>query len=164
MAGRPKRTQDLAVLASDAELGDRIIEMLGEGKQLARICEATGISKAALLEWLEEDPERAALASRARARAATALVDEARAIADDVDADHPGELNKAKLRIGVRQWTAERWNRAAYGQQNKAEVTINLHAMHLDALRTRTAGPGGEVSGIIDVTPKGPSQAELDEL
>ncbi len=165
MAGRPKRSADLVLLDSDESLGARVIEMLGEGKQLARICYETKIGKAALLEWLDSDPERAALASRARARAATALVEEAREIADEVDADHPGELNKAKLRIGVRQWTAERWNRQAYGAPSaQANVTINLGSMHLDALRSRTVGPAEEPQGIVDVTPRAATQDELDAL
>ncbi len=164
MAGRQKQNADLAVLRTDEEVGHTVIEMLGEGKQFARICEATGLSKRAILAWLDEDPERAALASRARTRAAHSLVDEAIQIADEADADHPGELQKAKLRTQVRHWTAERWARKEYGQQNKAEVTINLHAMHLDALRTRTAGNGQDVQGIIDVTPRAATQEELDDL
>lgn len=165
MAGRPKRSADLVRLDVEPELGFRVIEMLGEGKQIARICRETGLGKAGILEWIESDAERAALASRARARAATALVDEAIEIADEADADHPGELNKAKLRVAVRHWTAERWNRKDYGAPNqKAEVTINLHSMHLDALRTRSSGNGQDVAGVIDVTPRAATKAELDEL
>ena len=165
MAGRPKRSADLQVLAEQPAVGARVIEMLGEGKQLARICEATGLSKAALMEWLEETPERAAMASRARARAATVLVDEAIEIADEVDAEHPGEINKAKIRIGVRQWVAERWNRQAYGAPSaQANVTINLGSVHLDALRSRTSGHGQDAEGVIDVTPRTPTAAELDAL
>ncbi len=120
----------------DRALGEKVISMLGEGKQMARICYETKLSKAAILDWLESDPARAEAASRARARAAHALVDEALEIADDVDSDHQGELQKAKLRIQARHWAAERWNRPLYGAQNaSANVTINLGDLHLQALR-----------------------------
>ena len=46
----------------------------------------------------------------------------------------------------------------------KAEVTINLHAMHLDALRQRASGHGQVEQGIIDVTPRAPTAQELDDL
>lgn len=165
MAGTPKTHGDLVRLRDEAELGQTVLAMMAEGKQFARICEATGLSKRAILAWLDEDPERAEAASRARTRAAHSLVDEAVQIADEADADHPGELAKAKLRVQVRHWTAERWGRKDYGApNNKAEVTINLHAMHLDALRTRSAGNGQADVGIIDVTPRAPTADELDSL
>lgn len=165
MAGRQKQQADLVALQVNPEIGETVLAMLGEGKQMARICEATGLSKRAILWWLDEEPERAALASRARTRAAHSLADEAIEIADEADADHPGELQKAKLRVQVRHWTAERWGRQVYGAPSaQANVTINLGSMHLDALRTRTVGPSGDPSGVIDVVPKQPSQEELDAL
>lgn len=165
MAGTPKRHNDLVRLDVEPELGQTVLAMMGEGKQLARICETTGLSKRAIMDWLESDAERAAAATRARTRAAHALADETIEIADNADADHPGELQKAKHRIQARQWAAERWNRKEYGAPNqKAEVTINLGSMHLDALRSRNIGQAEDQAGIIDVTPRAPSQAELDEL
>ena len=165
MAGTPKRHNDLVRLEVEPELGQAVLDLMAEGKQMARICEKTGLSKRAIEDWLESDAERAAAATRARTRAAHALAGQALEIADEADADHPGELQKAKLRIQARHWTAERWGRKDYGAPNqRAEVTINLGSMHLDALRARNVGQAGDLPGIVDVTPRAPSQAELDEL
>lgn len=163
MAGTPKRHEDLQALQT-SDVGQRVLEMLAAGKSITQICLATGLGKRALGDWLEA-PEQAEAASRARAQAATVLATEVLDIADEVDADHPGEVNKAKIRIGARQWLAERWNRGVYGApQRGAEVTVNINAVHLDALRARTVGRSGDEAGIIDVTPLPPSQAELDAL
>lgn len=137
MAGTPKRNNDLLRLRVEPELGEQVLAMMAEGRQFARICEATGLSKAALLEWLEEAPERAEAATRARTRAAHALVDEALQIADEADEENALAIQKAKLRTQVRQWTAERWNKKDYGAA-KAEVNISITGMHLEALRHRT--------------------------
>ena len=165
MAGTPKKHNDLVRLEVEPELGEQVLALMAEGKQMARICAATGLSKRAILDWLDSDPERAAAASRARTRAAHVLAGETLEIADEADADHPGEWQKAKLRIQARTWVAERWGRQTYGAPSaQANVTINLGSMHLDALRSRTVGPAEEPAGIIDVTPRAATQDELDAL
>lgn len=165
MAGTPKRQQDLVRLEVEPDLGQRVLDLMAEGKQMARICETTGLSKRAIFDWLESDAERAAAATRARTRAAHVLAGETLEIADEADADHPGELQKAKLRIQARSWVAERWGRATYGAPSaQANVTINLGSMHLDALRTRTVGQSEEPQGVVDVTPRMATQDELDAL
>jgi hypothetical protein len=148
MAGYPKRRADIQRLESDPELGELVFQMLEEGKQFARICTETKLTKGAMLEWLER-PEQAERYARARGVAATSLADEAIEIADEVDASQPGELMKARIRIGARQWHAERWNRNLYGQK-QAELTVNLNVLHLDALRHRNSQP----TMVEDFTPK----------
>lgn len=162
MAGTPKRNHDLLRLRVEPELGQQVLAMMAEGKQFARICEATGLSKTALLEWLEEAPERAEAATRARTRAAHALVDEALQIADEADEENALAIQKAKLRTQVRQWTAERWNKKDYGAA-KAEVAISITGLHFEALRARTVD--AQPAEIVE--PKAidrPSQEELDAL
>ena len=158
MAGRPKMTSDLARLAVEPELGPTILGMLAEGRQFTRICAETGLSKRAVLDWLDETPERAELASRARARAAHALVDEAIEIADEADEENAVALQKAKLRTQVRHWTAERWGRQAYGQKT-AEVNISITGLHFEALRARSM----DHQDVIDVDSR-PTDDELASL
>jgi hypothetical protein len=145
-------------LQVDPELGRVVLEMMAAGKQMARICEATGLSKTALLEWLDETPERAEAATRARTRAAHSLVDEALQIADEADEENALALQKAKLRTQVRQWTAERWNKKDYGAA-KAEVNVSITGLHFEALRARVVDSGD----VIDVTPR-PTDEELASL
>lgn len=148
MAGNPKRREDLMRLATEHELGALILQRLEEGIQFARICEETGLSKAAITEWLDA-PEQADRASRARARAADELVQQSLAIADEADDSSAAAVQKAKLRVSTRHWIAERWGREMYGQKG-LEVNIELGQLHLDALRQRAADP----EMVQDVTQK----------
>lgn len=87
----------------------------------------TELSKAALLEWLDQE-ENAERASRARARAAAALADEGLEIAD--------ESGDARLRISQRNWIAERFDRARFGQKVEVEHKGTITHQHLAALQS----------------------------
>lgn len=158
MAGRPKMTQDLAVLEADDGVGQQVLEMLAAGVMLSRICYETKLGKAALLKWLDATPERAEAFARARASAAHTLATEAIEIADEADEENPVAIQKAKLRTQVRQWTAERWNKKDYGAA-KAEVNVSITGLHFEALRARTVAP----DDVIDVVPR-PTDDELASL
>lgn len=159
MAGRPKRTLDLAKLAGDAELCEVVWQRLEEGVAYSRICLETGLCKAALLEWLDRD-ENAERASRARARAAASLADEALEIAD--------ESGDAKLRIGQRNWIAERFDRARFGQKLDVQHSGSFTHQHLHALQTAAAQRQGKAIAhapgqVLDVEAKSLEQ-QLAEL
>jgi hypothetical protein len=126
MSGRPKRTADLARLADEPQLVELVWTRLEEGVSYAKLCAETGLGKAALLEWLDKE-ENAEHASRARARAASALADEALDIADG--------SGDARLRISQRNWIAERYDRAKFGQTQKVEVSGQVTHLHLAALQ-----------------------------
>lgn len=74
--------------------------------------------------------------SRARARGAHRLNDETIAIADGLTAENttPVDIGAARLRISARQWTAERWNAAEFGQAKGTSVSISIGQLHLQAL------------------------------
>ncbi len=161
MAGTTKKRLDLVRIKTEPELVPKIVEMAESGKTMAQICYATGLSKTAIYAWQDSSPEHAELFARARARAAHDLVDEMREIADNAD---PEEIQKAKLMVQTRQWTAERWNKKDYGQA-KAEVAISISGLHIEALKRRHS------EEVIDVEPKpasqvsvAPTQEELDAL
>jgi DNA-directed RNA polymerase subunit F len=151
MAGLKKKHADIARLKAEPELVEQIIEMAEAGVQLSKICYATGISKRALYDWQDSSPEHADLFTRARVRAAHDLVEETLEIADNAD---PEYVQKAKLMVTTRQWTAERWNRKDYGQA-KAEVAISISGLHIEALKRRHSDE------VIDVEPKPASQASV---
>jgi hypothetical protein len=113
-------------LANEPELCELVWLRLEEGVAYSRICMETGICKGALLEWLDQG-ENAERAGRARARAAAALADESLEIADG--------SGDAKLRISTRQWIAERFDRARFGQKIEHEVKGNITHQHLVALQ-----------------------------
>lgn len=135
MAGNPKRTLDRARLVEDAALQELVWTRLQEGVSYARICIETGLGKAALLEWLDAE-ENAERALRARARAAAALADEALDIAD--------ESGDAKLRISQRNWIAERFDRARFGQKVEVEHKGSITHQHLVALQQAAAQRQGK--------------------
>jgi hypothetical protein len=135
MPGRPKRTVDLARLTEDESLGELVWARLEEGVAYSRICMETGLCKAALLEWLDRE-ENAERTSRARARAAASLADEALEIAD--------ESGDAKLRIGQRNWIAERFDRARFGQKLDVQHSGSFTHQHLHALQQAAAARQGK--------------------
>lgn len=126
MAGRPKRAEDLQRLAGEPGLAELVWSRIEEGVGYGRICMETGLGKAALLEWADSEPnaERHALA---RARAARSLVDEALEIADS-----SGDV---KMRVGQRNWIAERFNRQQFGQKVEVEHKGSVTHQHLVALQ-----------------------------
>ena len=120
----------------------------------------TGLGKSALLDWLESE-ENAERATRARARAASALADETVEIADS--------SGDARMRIGTRQWLAERFDRARFGQTQKVEVSGQVTHLHLAALqatarkRQQAAIPQAGEPDVLDVEVKTLEQ-QLQEL
>jgi hypothetical protein len=128
----------------NAGLGEEAFRMLEDGKLAAQICIALKVGKPSLLEWFAA-PERADRFARARALAASSLVEETLAIADarmpvEIDGEKVYDHNRDTMRIKTRQWTAERMDRQAWGQQQNA-LTINLHGLHLNALRVQEPVP-----------------------
>lgn len=86
--------------------------------------------------------------ARAREEGAHAAAEESRSIADTVDEDG-GAVAKARLRVSTRQFLAERWNPAAFGQSKGVNVSISVGSLHLQALQ---AAPKG-VTGSIQAAP-----------
>lgn len=90
-----------------------------------------------LRETFGEDECETAM-SRARAKGAHALTEEALDIVDAPAKDQV-EVSQAASRARARQWTAERWNRSQLGGQQAATVSISIGSLHLDALRAPRA-------------------------
>lgn len=154
MAGNKKQAADVELLDMTTA-GDEALRLLAEGELMGKICTKLGVGKLALLNWLGA-PERAAAAARARASGAASLVEEAQLIADGqkpiVDPETFETINdtaRDKLRVQVRHWVAERVDRQTWGQQQQAQVNINLNGLHLDALRARSS-PKADV---VDMQP-----------
>ena len=124
--GRPVGTDTFT-----PEVGKRICERIAEVGSLRRVCKEEGMpGEAAVRNWLWRYPEFAEEYARAKEAGIDALVEEGLDIADDgtndfrevtqagggtaekLDVDH---VSRSKLRVGYRQWLAERMAPKKYG-------------------------------------------------
>lgn len=90
--------------------------------------------------WVDIYPDFAAAVAAAREKSADALVDQAMQIADDSSQDtitiqtHSGEyqrvnrewVDRSKVRVGMRQWLAGKFNAKKYGDKTQVEQTITI--------------------------------------
>ena len=125
-------------------MGEDVLVRIASGQTVARIASDLQVTVLALDEWLS-DPARAETVRRARKAGAAALAEQTLAIAEgELPTIHPitgdpvADPSRDKLRIQARQWLAERRDRATWGAA-KEGLTINVAALHLDALRARPA-------------------------
>ncbi len=70
----------------------------------------------------------------ARVRASHVLAEESMELVDAY-ADTTLDVNRAVARSKSRQWLAQAWNSAKYGQQKGVSVNVTVGSLHLDALR-----------------------------
>jgi hypothetical protein len=132
MASRPiTRAAHAKIKAAGGEAF--IFAQVADGRTLKDIAEELGVSRQILSTWANAPARRDALA-RARREAASALVDEALAITDSVEAE-TAAIQKAKLQSDLRRWIAGRLSREDWGEQQGALLNIDLGQMHLEALR-----------------------------
>lgn len=140
------------------EMGDKICDMLADGRSLRSICAYEGMpSQSAVFRWLA-DERRATFRqqyARAREAQADALFDEMLDIADDGTNDwmerrrqdgstdevlNSEHVQRSKLRIDARKWMASKLNPKVYGE--KLDVTSGnepLRNLDDEALNARIA-------------------------
>lgn len=158
MGGRPQRRAMLAELerrtreyfetpegeAPAESILDYVCARVADGCSLRELAEAVAldvgfaIPRERLVTLLEHvfgaDVEHKL--TLARTRGASALVDEALVIVDEVQ-DSNEELTRARNRANQRNWMAERADRKAFGRQpDGANVTISFGDLHLQALQS----------------------------
>lgn len=81
----------------------------------------------------------------ARTRASHLYAEDAISIVDEDQSDNVG-VSRAASRARSRQWLAERYNRAKYGNQAGPVVAISIGQLHLDALRATQLLPSMQAS------------------
>lgn len=82
-------------------------------------------------------PDASEQIAAARRRAAALLAEDTLEIADEPHETRE-EIDQAKLRIGTRQWLAEKFNRDEFGSHSRSSVQITFTGLHLAALRQRS--------------------------
>lgn len=112
-----------------------VVAALTAGSTLLQIGRQLGLSPDSIYEWCERTPERAALISRARARGATALVEDGMSMLDQATTRE--EVQIAEARAKYRQWIASRVDRDTWGDTPAVQLNISTNEMHIDALRNR---------------------------
>jgi hypothetical protein len=139
----------------------RLCDDLAAGQTLKDIATRIGATRGALVRFIATLPaDQQAAVREADAQGSTAMVEEAKTIADDTAADirqmtKPMYVNNEfvcdlvdaqailaaeKERIRVRQWMAERKDKETWGGKAQTEITVNLASIHLDVLRKRASG------------------------
>jgi hypothetical protein len=103
----------------NAELADLIIEQITEGKPLRQICREQGVSKTAIYDWLDDDPELNGRFARARERGGHEIADECLEIADDREEDPASR----RVMIETRLKLLAKWNPRQYGDKMTTEHT-----------------------------------------
>ena len=140
MAGNPQRNADIARLRfCTPQQASDIWDAINSGLSIRNAAAELGYTYAALSDWLNH-PERVELLKRARARAASVLVDQSLEIADngaDTSAPDPA---RDKLRVQARQWAASRMDRASWGQQSGPSLEVNVSNLYLGAMRSVQPG------------------------
>mgnify|MGYP001765382284 CR=1 FL=1 len=145
MAGMPIRRERKANLLALRQAGmlDKAVELLFEevasGLTLRVACKNAGLHYPHVYEYIDEDPDlrdelRIALKRRARSLAESTIE-----LADDIDIESPGDIQKVAMQIKSRQWLAEKDDPDNFGSRVKVEnVNINLISI-IEEAKSRVA-------------------------
>lgn len=124
------------------ETADKICALIAEGKSLTEVCKAEDMpARQTVYQWKDANPSFADAYARAVEDRAERLAEEIIAIADDDSGDYgykegsdkDGEgakpcilqdnIQRAKLRVDARKWTASKLFPKKYGDFQRNEVT-----------------------------------------
>lgn len=133
-----------------------ICQEVASGKTLKTVCELPNFPPYSIVcVWRRAKPAFAKMLLDAKRDWAEAQHDEAFKIIDDVSEDQDA-INKAKARVGLRQWAAERAAPETYGTKNEKAGVGNTIIM----INTGIQRPGDP--GFREVTPNGQSKNEIE--
>lgn len=111
MTGRPSTYTD--------EMGDKICDLLTQGKSLRKICESDEFPAASTVYvWLDRFPDFAERYVRAREAATEDMLEDILAIADDPQI----EVQDKRVRIDTRKWAMGKLKPKKYGERQQVDV------------------------------------------
>lgn len=145
MTGRPSIRTD--------EIVENILDSIGDGIPLARICRQEGMPKLrTVYDWLDADADLSARFASARKAGMDMIATDALDIADDASADFiPGKngpvldaehVQRSKLRIDTRLKLLRCWDAARYG--DKLELAGNAEQPLQVVIERKTSEPTPE--------------------
>lgn len=121
----------MGVTVRTSELEGIFEEGLTNGIPLRQMCRDQGVSKSAVYDWMDADPDFAGRIARARGRGYHEIADTCIEIADD-KAEDPASR---RVRIEARLKLLAKWDPKGYGEKlevnQKSEV---IHRHDLDSL------------------------------
>lgn len=118
MAGRPSKYSE--------KLAGEICERIAEGEGLVTICKGEGMPNiSTIFRWLESKPGFCDRYARAREEQAEVHADEILSIADTEE-----DVNRAKVRIDARKWTASKLRPKKYGNYQQVDMTGETKTTH----------------------------------
>lgn len=120
LAGRPTKYTP--------EKGDKICEMVAEGKSASAACKEVGIALKNMYGWLRAHESFRSNYEIARQDAADTLVDELMLIADTEE-----DVQRAKLKIDARKWVAARMKPKSWG--DKQDLNVGVQQSLSDVMR-----------------------------
>ena len=108
------------------DLESKLFSRLAKGRTLSAICrdDADMPDMITVFRWRENDPDFFQRLLGIRKLQSHVLVDQTLEIANDAVADKD-MIARDRLRIGTRQWIAEKFNREDYGERPAQNVQIN---------------------------------------
>ena len=140
MAGKALKKKILADVARNGG-ADHVYDVIASGKSiLVWAREEWDCSRSYLSKTLRSVPEYAAALDRALPEAADAMMEDGLARVDGLDEkSSQAKIAAVREQINMRKALAAGWNRDRYGSGPRAEITLNLGDLHLDALRKISA-------------------------
>lgn len=146
---RTREHRELEKLTFEA-MFERVLDGIVEGQSAKSIVEndPRGIQYGRFYQWIKRDPERLARYEDAQEASAEVLMEESQQIADGDPNLPPEEVQRSILRINVRKFRIQSYNRKRYGDKQQVDLNSNHQISIVSALeearsRMRT----------IDVTP-----------
>jgi hypothetical protein len=151
MAGKALRKRLFAEIEARGG-AEYLQEYIAEGGTVLDLATELGCSRTYLSRHLNANADYKAALDEARRENADKLADEALQIADalaDATEITREDIAVAKERIDVRKWLATVNHPDRY-QQNKGgpTITLNINALHLDALRKVGRASGAVIEGV----------------
>lgn len=134
MPGTPK-AHELEARVEAQGGWESVFDAIADGATMASLARKYLVSRSFFHRVMVKDPARRTLAQDAYTLRAEQRMDEALEIAD-AGGITPGQVQRDKLRIELRQWLAAADN-SRYRSKNGPTVEVNIGQLHLDALRHR---------------------------
>lgn len=160
MPGTPLKLERFALLD---QMGEDLFDLVEEGKGLEEIAVRLSdkcnqrISRRSIQQWVDKDETRIKRLADARVRAADYLAEQALADAGglvhrvQIGIADKDDVAAAKLKQSVTEWVTAAWAPVKYGRQTNASVTVNVAALHLNALRQLAEPERPPELDVIDV-------------
>jgi hypothetical protein len=122
---RTKVEREVEHLTFEA-LFERVLEGITEGRSAKGIVEddPRNITYGRFYQWIRKDPERLRRYEEAQEASAEILLEEMQQIADG-EGDIPEDVQRSNLRINVRKFRVQAYNRKRYGDKQVVDVTNN---------------------------------------